>query len=123
MNINSINLNAISKKDDPLFDFTSVFSEEYPSASNIGSICIQLMQESESFNEMSGPERKEIVLQVISSFIKESIEDDDEERILLIIAEYTLPPIIDAFIALDKNEMKIHAKKCAKRCFTFACGK
>ena len=88
---------------------------------NAISIVISLMKIVETYDNLKGEQKKQIILQVLTMFIEDSVHDDDELNELNSLIEILLPIIIDTVISIDKKEIQIKVKKCWKQ--LFACNK
>jgi hypothetical protein len=75
---------------------------------NIVSVCIDLMRIAETFSEVPGFKKKEIVIQAITLFVQKNNGDDT-----IIVM---LPSFIDAAIALEKGNTKIAVAQVASGC-------
>lgn len=78
---------------------------------NILSIAIQLMQFVEKVDGLSGPARKQLILEILT----EKVANISPE--LTFFVTFILPDVIDSIIAFDKGELKIAiVKKCKGLC-------
>lgn len=112
------NTGFISEKVLKLYDeLEKVVKEEGFTSSNIISIVIYLMQIVEGYNDLSGKEKKELVIEVLNKFIDENVDDEKEENELKFLVRITVPPLIDSIISLDKRELKIKTEKCLSKIF------
>jgi hypothetical protein len=83
---------------------------------NIVNICLSLMMIVETFPNLNGPKKKLIVLETLEKLVKQQIEDKNEADSLILIIKLTLPSVIDTFVGLDKNKIKIQSKKLFYNC-------
>lgn len=86
------------------------------SVSNVCSITIELMQMVESFTDLSGEEKKGLVLQVLIDIIKNHIDNDQIEYVVIEVARYVVPNVIDTIIAFDKGNIHINISKQVTKC-------
>lgn len=96
------NMENILKYKQKLYDS---LSNNSMSAENIITTTVTLMQISEQFKTLTGPMKKQLVLDVI----KDSIKDNEE---LVYLVDMILPSLIDTIISVDKKELRIKVKKC-----------
>jgi len=116
MIISTINVNKLYTKIKTMTKYNTVITH-----SNIIDICILLMKTVEKYNNVNGKQKKELVISVITQFIKDTVHTQDNQSLLNMV-DITLPILIDTIIGLDKSEIKIAVKKTLKSCFP-CCGK
>lgn len=86
-------------------------------SANISSICLNLMVIVETYPNLTGSDKKLLVLETIESFVnKKMMGKSSDYPQLIFIIQVALPMIIDMFIGIDKNNLKIHAKGSIRRC-------
>lgn len=95
----------------------SILTTKKISTNNIVRIAVHLMKIVESFNELSGLEKKQMVLRVIVNYIEKNVKGDEGE-FLILFAESTLPSVIDIIISVDRKDVAIHIKKGLKKLFS-----
>lgn len=79
---------------------------------NISKVMLSLMVIVDEYPELSGPEKKEIVLSVLKRYVVEHFEEEHPEyKELLQIIEKVLPTTIDLMVSIDNKEISIHLKK------------
>jgi hypothetical protein len=78
---------------------------------NITGILLSLMQIVEKYENISGEQKKAIILSTLFKFLDDSSLEDDDKIQLKILVQTTLPSVIDAFVSLDKSKMVIKLKK------------
>ena len=83
---------------------------------NAMQIAVSLMKIVETYPELHGSQKKALVLHVLKRFVKDNM-DGEEEQALLIFIDLFLPTAIDALISVDKKEIVIKIKKGFKVCF------
>ncbi len=87
-------------------------------ASNIISIVTLLMKTVEKYSDVQGIQKREIVLAVLRKVVEENISDPDEKANVLFMVEKTVPPVIDALVAVNKGQLKIKIQKGCKSLFS-----
>jgi len=90
-------------------------------AGSIISIATLLMKTVEKYSDVNGIQKKEIVLAVLRKIVQEKISDPDERANVLFLVEQTVPPVIDALVAVDKGQLKIKIQKGCKSLFSCCC--
>lgn len=89
---------------------------------NITVVVINLMQLVDKYTELSGEEKKNIVIHVVKKIIKHEIDKDkiieEEEKLMLTFVDIFLPSIIDTLVSVDKKKIAIKIKKTFSSCFT-----
>ena len=79
-------------------------------------IAVSLMKIVETYPDLRGSQKKALVLHVLKRFVKDSL-DEEEEQALLMFIDLFLPTVIEALISMDKKEIVIKIKKGFKVCF------
>ncbi len=97
---------------DRLYQKMQEVSKDGVTSSNITGIVLTLMQSVQTIGNLNGPQKKELVIDVIKKFIREKVDDENVKRDLQIFADLTLPPLIDEFVALNNRETRIKVKNC-----------
>ena len=112
---------AVSKQNIDILtkEIKDIIQGEKIKKEDIVTILLSAMQIVQTFPNMKGREKKALVLHVLSTIINEQVEDADEAKLLKSIISFTLPSVIDTFIDLDKNKLKINDLK--NKCKTFCC--
>ena len=87
-------------------------------AASIVSIATLLMKTVEKYSDVQGIQKKEIVLAVLRKVVDEGVEDPTEKSNVLFLVEQTVPPVIDALVAVDKGQLKIKIQKGCKSVFS-----
>lgn len=75
---------------------------------NIIEICLSLMTMAEQIPNSTGPQRKQMVLQAVTTYLEKSGGDCNLVNLL--------PPFIDAAIALEKGDTQIAAEEAVVGC-------
>ena len=103
---------VIAAKQDALYENLQRLTESGGlTVENVAFVLIGLMQFVDSMDDISGPEKKALVISTLTRYI----EDDGNPCNLPLDL---LPSVIDALVAVDKNELKIHVRphKCIPAC-------
>lgn len=82
--------------------------------SNVVFILLTLMKSVEKFKNITGIQKKAIVLDVLNTFIDENISDLTEASELKLLVQLTIPSLIDTLVSIDTKEIKIKLKKSCK---------
>lgn len=80
-------------------------------------IATNLMQIVEKYPNISGPQKKELVIYVLKRFVVDHLYGENEQALLLFIDVF-LPSVIDTIISVDKKELAIKIRKGLKACFS-----
>lgn len=83
---------------------------------NITTIVINLMQLVEKYPDLTGEQKKKLVIHVVKNFIKDKT-DNEEEEVLLTFVDIFLPTLIDTLVSVDKKKIVIKLKKTFSSCF------
>ena len=97
---------------DRLYQKIQEVAKDGITSSNITGIVLTLMQSVQTLGNLNGPQKKELVIDVVKKFIREKVDDENVKRDLQIFADLTLPPLIDEFVALNNRETRIKIKNC-----------
>jgi hypothetical protein len=84
---------------------------------NIARIVISVMQFTQGFTSLRGPDKKNLVVYTISRFVDEEVTDEQLSRDLQMFIQMTLPGIIDTFVSLNNGETQIKVKNCLVKLF------
>lgn len=87
---------------------------------NIVAIVTHMMITAGSYTNISGPQKKELVIYVVKHYIREADMDDDLKFQLLVMFDVMIPSLIDTLISASKSEFVFRLKKrfafcCAER--------
>ena len=106
---------------DRLYEKLASLDEEGLSHNNITGIVIPLMQFTQTIGGMTGSEKKKLVIDVLKARVSETVEDGELADGLNMFIDFSLPSVIDSFVALNNGETKIKIKNCLssllKKCF------
>jgi len=105
-------VNVIEKCTNDLYkDLENILGDGSLTPINFATTCISLMQNVESFTNLRGLEKKDVILRVFEKYIAEEQPDD--------IVLNIIPSFIDAMISVDRGEIsiKIKPEKCLAACF------
>ncbi len=78
---------------------------------NIIIILINLMQIADKYVDLKGAQKKAVVLEAILQLIDSEIEDESEKEKFKQFVLLTLPSVVDSFVKLDTNKLKIKSKR------------
>lgn len=79
---------------------------------NLSKVMVSLMVLVDEYPDLTGPQKKEIVLAVLQKYVIEHFEEEAPEYAeLLKIIETVLPTTIDLMVSIDNKEITIHLKK------------
>jgi hypothetical protein len=104
MNIDATQVSELDLVLNDLLQIKDVSYEEMLKAS------IELMKAAEKYKNLSGIEKKNLVLYVLDKYIKDN--NPELSSFMQIIH-----PLIDIIILLDKKEIRIQLSKCFGSCF------
>lgn len=96
--------NTLSKGDSPI------------RKEDITTIVINLMQLVEKYPDLTGEQKKNLVIYVVKNFIKYKTNKKEHE-VLLTFVDIFLPTLIDNLVSVDKKEIVIKLKKTFNSCF------
>jgi hypothetical protein len=98
------------KISDTLYDtFINIVNEDDFTITKVITLTTSLMQAVDKYTELTGSEKKVIVLYVIERFIEDT--NNNTVKDILNTAKPLLPDIIDTIMNVDKRKIKIRAKK------------
>lgn len=86
--------------------------------SNIVVILLSLMQSVENYKNLSGIQKKTLILDTLNNVINDIVDDEQEAMELKLLVQLTLPSVIDTFISIDKKKIVIKIKKGCKSIFS-----
>jgi len=88
---------------------------------NLTSVVVLLMQSVETYNDVRGIEKRNMIISVLKRFITDKMGNNQELREFKILIEATVPELVDTLIAIDKKELTIKTKKCLSKLFSCCC--
>ena len=97
---------------DQLYEKLESLDNEGLSLSNISGIVVSLMQFTQTIGGMTGGEKKQLVIDVLKARVAETVEDAELAAGLNMFIDFSLPSVIDSFVALNNGETKIKIKNC-----------
>ena len=104
-----------------LYNKLTELGKDGVTSSNITGIVLSLMQFVQTIGGLDGKQKKQLIISVIKKFITEEIEDRELAGNLIIFADFTLPPLIDEFVALNNQETRIKIKNCLTKLLKCIC--
>ncbi len=117
LTIDNVNIpkNEINKLYDSLF---IILENRTITTLNIVLIATALMQLVEKSTKLTGIKKKILVTHVLKKYIRDNLEGEEEEAIIIFIDTF-LPSVIDTLISIDKKEFAIKIHKGLNICFPF----
>ena len=93
-------------------------ADSYTTPENIITIALDLMQVVETYQELKGVEKKQLIINTLKKFIDDEMKGTDPEynKLILLIVNTTLPIAIDAFISIDTKQIQIKITGYLKTC-------
>ena len=74
-------------------------------------IALALMQLVESYEDVKGKQKKELILHVMSLLVSDTVSDKQEAEIVKGVIRLTLPVVIDTIVSVDKKELRVKLRK------------
>ena len=110
--------NVQSNIDELLTEVDKLIDDDTLTSVNVSKVMVSLMVLVDEYHDLSGTQKKEIILAVLRKYVIEHFEEEAPEYVeLLKIIETVLPTTIDLMISIDNKEITIHLKKgCAMAC-------
>jgi len=108
-----------------LYDYSkSILDTKKITTTNIIMIMNNLIQIVEQYKELTGNQKKMLVLDTLKKIINENITDENEKQQLILFINITLPMVLDSIILAINGDMKF-AKEKITGCFSklFSCCK
>jgi hypothetical protein len=106
-----------------LYDYSkSILDTKKITTTNIIMIMNNLIQVVEKYKELTGNQKKMLVLDTLKKIINENVSDESEKQQLILFVNITLPIILDSIISAINGNMKF-AKEKISGCFSklFSC--
>lgn len=102
----------------------SILDTKKITTTNIIMIMNNLIQIVEQYKELTGNQKKMLVLDTIKKIINENVTDDNDKQQLILFVNITLPVVLDSIILAINGDMKF-AKEKITGCFSklFSCCK
>jgi hypothetical protein len=118
----NIQTNEIINITNEIYNHITSIHQDKITAINIVAITSELIQLVEKYKNLTGMQKKNLVINIIKKIINNGSYTDEEKVILNVIVQNTLPTIIDGFIDainglfnFTKNNVKYNKLLC---CFT-----
>lgn len=96
--------------------------DEQLSTANVISVAVTLMQFVEKFTDMTGQDKKQLILDVLNRHIREQVSNDALEDVILTVVNYVLPTTIDHIVAFNKGALTL-SEHVRKNCKFLSCKK
>lgn len=90
-----------------------LLKQEDLNVSNVVEFTLHLMMTAETFGALSGQEKKSLVLDVLTQYVQENV--GDAKLLVMELINFTIPPLIDTMIALDRGDLNIHLKNVCEK--------
>ena len=106
-----------------LYDYSkSILDTNKITTTNIIMIMNNLIQVVEKYKELTGNQKKMLVLDTLKKIINENVSDESEKQQLILFVNITIPIILDSIISAINGNMKF-AKDKISGCFSklFSC--
>jgi len=108
---------ATSDTIDKLYEsLARLVGDQKITAQNAVLIATNLMQIVENYPDLTGEQKKTIVLHVLKKFVRDTMNDNDEDAVIMFI-DLFLPSVIDTIISVDKKKIMVNIKKGFASCF------
>lgn len=116
----SINSNPMLVKLDELVAYiTAIQGIEKITPMNVVIIVDKLVQIVEKYGDLTGSQKKMLVLDAIKKIVNTSVYLNDDERVtLIVIIDLTMPHVIDSIISAINGDMKFEKDKTGKNLFS-----
>lgn len=109
----------VSKIDDDIFDLyeqlEQIVKTKQINAINLIEITIDLMKIVEDVKDISGKQKKDLIIETLEKFINEKVSDEKEREELLFIVKNVVPSVIDTVVSIDLGELSVKFNKLWKR--------
>ena len=89
----------------------STIGSEKINATNIVIISTNLMLIVEQYKDLTGYQKKMLVLDAIKKYINENVSDVQERISLMIIVDMTLPQVLDTLVTAINGDIKFEKEK------------
>ena len=99
------------KLEEMVFYIKSILGNEKITATNIVIIATSLMNVVEQYKDLTGSQKKMLIIDTIKRVINENTNDVEERIALMVIVDFTLPPLIDTLISAINGNLKFEKKK------------
>jgi hypothetical protein len=111
-NTSGTSSNSILQKVEELYTYVKLtLGSQKINAASIMTITSNLMQIVEKYNDLTGNQKKMLVIDTIKRIINETINDESDRLNLLLIADITLPTVIDTLVSAINGDLKFDLKK------------
>ena len=104
--------NSLLDKMEQLYTYVkSTLGSQKITATSIIVIANSLMQIIEKYEGLTGNQKKMLVIDTIKRVINETMDDEIERMNLIVIADMTLPTVIDTLVSAINGDLKFDPKK------------
>lgn len=103
--------------DNLIKDLSKIISDKKVTTANILSVITQLMVAAAKYPNLSGSQKKELVIYVTRKFIEDSKDLDENTKLeLLTMFDTIIPTAIDLLVAASKSKFAFKIKKKLLSC-------
>jgi hypothetical protein len=95
-------------------ELTKIVGKNELSTDNIMSVVVKLMKVIETFKNIKGSKKRDVIIDVLGRFVENNCNSFDRSELTPLI-NLTLPSIIDTFVSIDKKYIKIKVNKFLKK--------
>ena len=99
----------------------STIGNEKINATNIVIISTNLMLIVEQYKDLTGYQKKMLILDAIKKYINQNVSDEQERISLMIIVDMTLPQVLDTLVTAINGDMKFEKDKVISGYKQFFC--
>jgi len=85
----------------------------------LGTLAMQLV---DKYQDLTGPEKKLIVIEIVKKIIRDQVTDLNTEQILILVVDTVLPTVIDKIVDASRGKLDLNKIDFSK-CKLFACCK
>jgi hypothetical protein len=94
-----------------LYSYMKHVHREKITPMNIVIIATELMQIVEKYKELTGPQKKMLIINVIKKIVNNQIDSQETRTALNTIIDFTLPIVIDNLVSAINGEIKFNKEK------------
>ncbi len=94
-----------------LYSYMKCVHHEKITPTNIIVIATELMQIVEKYKELTGPQKKMLVINVIKKVVNSQVDSEETRNALNTIIDFTLPAVIDNLVSAINGEIKFNKEK------------
>lgn len=102
-------------------ELKEIVGERTVDRENIVEIALALMKLVEHYPDLKGPQKKQLIIHVLNTFIADTVADPTEAELIEGIVKFTLPALIDTVVSIDKKEVQVKVRKGIRKLLS-CCG-